>query len=215
EESSEDVFLTLKIELKINQLGDKNKFLGHIILDHGTFNFYTPNKGWENIENWNTRLIDKDPLFKKNIKPYFNYSFNSPYEITILYDIAKKLDAKENWNFKSFTPFFCVNNNNKSVAVKFIENEKILEAANSEKSFLNLRNSLTQTAKNFGIKGFVPVTVNKKTIAPIDKLARKDIFIDVVLLKNQRPVAWSISAKDTETHYPHFFNFPSSADISF
>ena len=215
EESSEDVFLTLKIELKINQLGDKNKFLGHIILDHGKFNFYTPNKGWENIENWNTRLIDKDPLFKKNIKSYYNYTFTSPNEITILHDIAKKLDAKENWNFKSFTPFFCVNHNNNFVAVKFIENEKILKAANSEKSFLDLRNSLIQTAKNFAIKGFIPVVVNEKTTIPIDKIARKDIFMDVVLLKNQRPVAWSVSAENTNSHYPHFFNFPSSADVDF
>lgn len=218
EESSQDIFFTSKIELKINQLGGKNKFLGHIILDHGKFNFYTPNFGWNKediILTNNINIKDKDPLMKKNIKPYFNYIFSSPNEITILHDIAKKLDAKENWNFKSFTPFFCVNNNNNPVAVKFIENAKILEAANSEKSFLDLRNSLTQTAKNFGIKGFIPVVINEKTTIPIDKIARKDIFMDVVLLKNQRPVAWSVSAENTNSHYPHFFSFPSIADVGF
>ena len=218
QESSEDIFLTSKIELKINQLGGKNKFLGHIILDHGKFNFYTPNKGWNNeyiILTNNMNINDKDPLIKKNIKPYFNYTFSSPYEITILHDIAKKLDAKENWNFKSFTPFFCVNNDNKPIAVKFIDNETIFNASQDKKAFFDLRNSLTQTAKNFGIKGFIPVVVNEKTTIPIDKIARKDIFMDVVILKDNNPVAWSISAQNTETHYPHFFSFPSIADVGF
>ena len=84
-----------------------------------------------------------------------------------------------------------------------------------KKAFFDLRNSLTQTAKNFGIKGFIPVVVNEKTTIPIDKIARKDIFMDVVILKDNNPVAWSIYAQNTETHYPHFFSFPSIADVGF
>ena len=59
------------------------------------------------------------------------------------------------------------------------------------------------------------MVVNEKTTIPIDKIARKDIFMDVVILKDNNPVAWSISAQNTETHYPHFFSFPSIADVSF
>lgn len=218
EESIDDIKITSIVELKINQLGSENKFLGHVILDHGTFNFYTPNLGWNKediILTNNINIKDKDPLMKKSIKPYFNYSIKTNEDTLFLYNIAKKLDAKENWNFELFTPFFCLNHQNTPIAVKFIDNETILDAAQNKNTFSDLRKTLTKSAKTFGINGFIPIALNEKTIKSLDNIARQNLFIDVIILENNKPMLWSSSFPKTDSHYPHFFSFPEIADVRF
>lgn len=217
EESIEDIKITSMIELKVNQLGGKNKFLGHIILDHGSFNFYTPNSGWnkEDIILSKNLVTDKDPLMKKHIKSYFNYSIKNHEDTLFLYDIAKKLDSKEDWNLNLFTPIFCLNHENTPIAVKFIDNETIFNASKDENIFFNLRKNLTKTAKTYGINGFIPIALNEKAIKSLDYIARQNLFIDMITLKNNKPVLWSSSFPNTDSHYPHFFSFPEFADVSF
>ncbi|WP_038108202.1 hypothetical protein, partial [Treponema pedis] len=65
-------------------------------------------------------------------------------------------------------------------------------------------------SKQFKIKGFVPILLNDEMYKFFDILARKNLFIDMVVPDKGIPKAWSQTAFDTETHYPNYMALESS-----
>lgn len=219
--SDEDILITARLEFKLNKLGGINKFLGHIILDHGKFNFYTPQTDWINDETINIdhafkrwkqyyfNSTSEDPLIKKNLYIGQDISVSNPEKLLALYDVAKKLDDKQNWNLKNYTPIFCLNNRT-PVAIKFIDNEKIKKQLKQKNGIAFLKKDLDKISKQFKIKGFVPILLNDEMYNFFDILARKNLFIDMVVPDKGIPKAWSQTAFDTETHYPNYMALESS-----
>lgn len=221
EPSNQDIAITAKLELILSGLADKNKFLGHIILDHGEFSYYTPKTEWIDGKgnSWNHFNVDfenkSDNLLKKNIKPCFKFKIN-PGNVKQLALTAQELDAKENWNMENYTPIFAVNNNLVPVLVKFIENKKLYSIASDLKNknlfgefdnknlFNDFNEDLIKTSKRFGCIGFIPIALNKKTSEALNIISRENLFIDVVIKEKETFKRISEIYPQTGYHFPIF-----------
>ncbi len=229
--SEKDIILTSKIEFKINELGGKNKFFGHIILDHGKVNYYTPSTNWKDkgkhknldfkVAEWNDNFEEKeegwnkvtfntsktDNLLKKKTKSYQGLQINAPDKIKKIEDITANLDAKENWNLSKYTPVFCLNHQMFVVGVKFFDNEDILRKSKTNRGIASIKNELEKTSKNYSIEGFIPFISNQDLIPVFTKIAEKDVFVDMCIKTKNDAVSW-LSGSNEEAY---FFNIDRDA----
>ena len=210
--SSNDIFITSKIELSLAELGSRNRFLGHIIFDHNKYSFYDPTLGnaFYDFEKWDENKMpfttEHDPLLKKHIKPYFNVQIDKMEKISYFYKIIKESSLKEDWDLKNHTPFFTLNNDYYPVAVKFIENDEVVKASLDDKCFNSLKKDLTAFTNRFAGVGVIPAGLQDKTIYALDKLARKDIFIDAIINDRDGPRSWGASFPGTNNHFPCYLH---------
>jgi proteasome lid subunit RPN8/RPN11 len=78
-----------------------DSFAGHLILDHGSYGLYVPEKDWEIVD----RPLDTvDPLIKQGRKGIFSFNLGgrlSPEHITLL-RCAMKIDDGNQWNSRDW-----------------------------------------------------------------------------------------------------------------
>ena len=108
--SEADERLTERLSNFFNGDGEE-AFLGHVILDHGSFGLYTPESGWKHfgprgleefgrdesgffIRNWTPALSRKESYF-----PVANEK-----GLLLLAGKARELDALDSWNSKDWVP---------------------------------------------------------------------------------------------------------------
>lgn len=114
EASDYDITTTDRIEKLCKRSDGLNRFAGHIILDHNSFNLYTPQKGW------NMHFIDNansiDELSNQN------FIFNKMYINTskTLINVAKKINDTNNWN-DNFIPVAFVDADYKVSGIKLYD----------------------------------------------------------------------------------------------
>ena len=114
-ESIEDRKITEFLEKTMKNSNGENIFAGHIILDHDTFNLYTPEKGWSvkiDLEN-----IGRDDAF---VNKDFAYLGLKAEDTTELMDVAHKINDTNNWN-DNFIPVVFVNSNMNVTGLKLYD----------------------------------------------------------------------------------------------
>lgn len=180
-ESSFDVEATEAIKKFCTRENGFSRFAGHIILDHDTFNLYTPEKGWNRQLNSNAYGNSEDKLLNKNFA-FLKDSVDSTYQLE---DVAKKINDRNSWN-DSFIPVVFADSQNKVSGVKLYD-----------KSFFDsepqkIRNELQFSGLEAGaVKAFPVITRNfAETMSAVDKqlfedklknLVERSAFMDAAL----------------------------------
>jgi hypothetical protein len=79
------------------QLIFRDRFAGHLILDHGFFGLFLPNKGWETVS---LKSIKKDPLLKPNRNVLFDSDWKGGLSLAkaALLRCALGIDNGNEWN---------------------------------------------------------------------------------------------------------------------
>lgn len=150
-ESSFDRELTDSLDRSLRRNDGTNKFLGHIILDHDTFNLAVPSEArpgnchWKKMETLQVTEIDR---FTAEPKP--EWAGNYVGGTGALKEVAKKINDTENWN-DDFVPVVFTNADRNITGVQyysknFFENE-------SDK----IRNEFQFAAMEAGAIGAFPV----------------------------------------------------------
>ena len=150
-ESSFDRELTDSLDRSLRRNDGTNKFLGHIILDHDTFNLAVPSEArpgnchWKKMETLQVTEIDR---FTAEPKP--EWAGNYVGGTTALKEVAKKINETENWN-DDFIPVVFTNADRNITGIQyysknFFENE-------SDK----IRNEFQFAAMEAGAIGAFPV----------------------------------------------------------
>ncbi|MCQ2600909.1 MAG: YifB family Mg chelatase-like AAA ATPase [Treponema sp.] len=111
-ESTYDVETTDSLRKSLKRSDGLERFAGHIILDHDSFNLYTPRKGWHTVESINQK---EDKLEKKNNPEWTKSEIDSA---TSLISLAKTLNDTYNWN-DDFIPVVFTNADNKISGVQY------------------------------------------------------------------------------------------------
>ena len=150
-ESSFDRELTDSLDRSLRRNDGLNRFAGHIILDHDTFNLAVPSESrpgnchWKKMEPMQVTEIDR---FTTEPKP--EWAGNYVGGTTALKEVAKKINETENWN-DDFIPVVFTNADRNITGVQyysknFFENE-------SDK----IRNEFQFAAMEAGAIGAFPV----------------------------------------------------------
>ena len=150
-ESSFDRELTDSLDRSLRRNDGLNRFAGHIILDHDTFNLAVPSEArpgnchWKKMEPMQVTEIDR---FTAEPKP--EWAENYVGGTTALKEVAKKINETENWN-DDFIPVVFTNADRNITGVQyysknFFENE-------SDK----IRNEFQFAAMEAGAIGAFPV----------------------------------------------------------
>ena len=153
-ESSFDRELTDSLDRSLRRNDGTNKFLGHIILDHDTFNLAVPSEArpgnchWKKMETLQVTEIDR---FTAEPKP--EWAGNYVGGTTALKEVAKKINETENWN-DDFIPVVFTNADRNITGIQyysknFFENE-------SDK----IRNEFQFAAMEAGAIGAFPVVTD-------------------------------------------------------
>ena len=153
-ESSFDRELTDSLDRSLRRNDGTNKFLGHIILDHDTFNLAIPSEArpgnchWKKMETLQVTEIDR---FTAEPKP--EWAGNYVGGTTALKEVAKKINETENWN-DDFIPVVFTNADRNITGIQyysknFFENE-------SDK----IRNEFQFAAMEAGAIGAFPVVTD-------------------------------------------------------
>lgn len=180
-ESSFDAELTESLKRNLTNGNGFCRFAGHIILDHDTFNLYTPENGWKMKLNSNAYGNSEDKLLNKNfafLKDSVDYTWQ-------LENVAKKINDKNNWN-DNFIPVVFADSLNHVSGIKlydksFFDNEP--QKIRNELQFSGLEAN--------SVKAFPVITKNfAETMSAVDELLFEDklknlvehsAFIDVAL----------------------------------
>jgi hypothetical protein len=168
EQSKEDELLTKSLEESLTNTSGESRFAGHIILDHGTFNLYTANKGWQAKIDWNHYGND-DQLVNKDFKLSDLRADNT----TMLFNSAQKINDVNNWN-DDYIPVMFSNAGNDVTGIKLYDKSFF------DKSAAEIRNSLQSSGIEAGAIRAFPVV----TKALENKLSGADMMIFEDKLKN-------------------------------
>ena len=149
-ESSFDRELTDSLDRSLRRNDGLNRFAGHIILDHDTFNLAVPNETpgkchWKKMEPMN---VEKEDRLNAEHSPSF--AGQSVSGTSALKEVAEKINDKENWN-DNFIPVVFTNADRNITGVQyysknFFENE-------SDK----IRNEFQFSAMEAGAIGAFPI----------------------------------------------------------
>lgn len=112
EPSEADISLTQELENFFKESNGKNRFSGHIILDHGSFALYSPNKDkkWVSLIDNVFSSIEK---IKEN-KPIQESGYGiikTDSDLLLLRDKAREIDAGTQWNTEKWIPCFFATQN--------------------------------------------------------------------------------------------------------
>lgn len=114
-ESEFDKKFTTRLEKTLTRNDGLNRFAGHIILDHDTYNLYTPEKGWGVKLDWN-KVGEKDELLNEK----FSLADAHTDTTTELSRVAEKINDKANWS-DDFIPVVFSNGENQVTGVKLYD----------------------------------------------------------------------------------------------
>ena len=180
-ESSFDTELTESLKRNLTNGNGLCRFAGHIILDHDTFNLYTPENGWKMKLNSNAYGNSEDKLLNRN----FAFLEDSVDYTWQLENVAKKINDRNNWN-DNFIPVVFADSLNHVSGIKlydksFFDNEP--QKIRNELQFSGLEAN--------SVKAFPVITKNfSETMSAVDELLFEDklknlvehsAFIDVAL----------------------------------
>ena len=170
-ESSFDAELTESLKRALTNGNGLCRFAGHIILDHDTFNLYTPQNGWKMKLNPNAYENSEDKLLNKNfafLKDSVDYTWQ-------LENVAKKINDKNNWN-DNFIPVVFADSLNHVSGIKlydksFFDNEP--QKIRNELQFSGLEAN--------SVKAFPVITKNfAETMSAVDELLFEDKLKNLV-----------------------------------
>ena len=170
-ESSFDAELTESLKRALTNGNGLCRFAGHIILDHDTFNLYTPQNGWKMKLNSNAYGNSEDKLLNKNfafLKDSVDYTWQ-------LENVAKKINDKNNWN-DNFIPVVFADSLNHVSGIKlydksFFDNEP--QKIRNELQFSGLEAN--------SVKAFPVITRNfSETMSAVDELLFEDKLKNLV-----------------------------------
>lgn len=170
-ESSFDAELTESLKRALTNGNGLCRFAGHIILDHDTFNLYTPQNGWKIKLNSNAYGNSEDKLLNKNfafLKDSVDYTWQ-------LENVAKKINDKNNWN-DNFIPVVFADSLNHVSGIKlydksFFDNEP--QKIRNELQFSGLEAN--------SVKAFPVITRNfSETMSAVDELLFEDKLKNLV-----------------------------------
>ena len=168
EQSKEDELLTKSLEESLTKISGESRFAGHIILDHGMFNLYTPNKGWQAKIDWNHYGND-DQLVNKEFKLSDLRADNT----TMIFNAAQKINDVNNWN-DDYVPVMFSNAGNDVTGIKLYDKSFF------DKSATDIRKSMRSSGIEAGaIRAFPVITEAFK-----NKLSGADMIIFEDRLKN-------------------------------
>lgn len=160
-ESSFDTELTESLKRNLTNGNGFCRFAGHIILDHDTFNLYTPENGWKMKLNSNAYGNAEDKLLNRNfafLKDSVDYTWQ-------LENVAKKINDRNNWN-DNFIPVVFADSLNHVSGIKlydksFFDNEP--QKIRNELQFSGLEAN--------SVKAFPVITKNfAETMSAVDEL---------------------------------------------
>lgn len=160
-ESSFDAELTESLKRNLTNGNGFCRFAGHIILDHDTFNLYTPENGWKMKLNSNAYGNTEDKLLNRN----FAFLEDSVDYTWQLENVAKKINDKNNWN-DNFIPVVFADSLNHVSGIKlydksFFDNEP--QKIRNELQFSGLEAN--------SVKAFPVITKNfAETMSAVDEL---------------------------------------------
>ena len=164
-ESSFDVDTTEALRKICTKENGQSRFAGHIILDHDTFNLYTPQNGWKLKLNSNAYGNSEDKLLNKN----FAFSEDSVDYTWQLENVAKKINDRNSWN-DNFIPVVFADSLNHVSGIKlydksFFDNEP--QKIRNELQFSGLEAN--------SVKAFPVITKNfAETMSAVDELLFED-----------------------------------------
>lgn len=170
-ESSFDTELTESLKRNLTNGNGLCRFAGHIILDHDTFNLYTPENGWKMKLNPNAYENSEDKLLNRNfafLKDSVDYTWQ-------LENVAKKINDKNNWN-DNFIPVVFADSLNHVSGIKlydksFFDNEP--QKIRNELQFSGLEAN--------SVKAFPVITKNfAETMSAVDELLFEDKLKNLV-----------------------------------
>lgn len=170
-ESSFDAELTESLKRNLTNGNGFCRFAGHIILDHDTFNLYTPEKGWKMKLNSNAYGNSEDKLLNRN----FAFLEDSVDYTWQLENVAKKINDKNNWN-DNFIPVVFADSLNHVSGIKlydksFFDNEP--QKIRNELQFSGLEAN--------SVKAFPVITKNfSETMSVVDELLFEDKLKNLV-----------------------------------
>lgn len=108
--SEADERLTSRLSNFFNGDGE-DVFLGHVILDHGSFGLYTPESGWKHFGPRGLENFGKDEggFFIRNWVPDLSrkgsyFPVANERGLLLLAEKARELDALDSWNSKDWVP---------------------------------------------------------------------------------------------------------------
>ena len=170
-ESSFDAELTESLKRTLTNGNGLCRFAGHIILDHDTFNLYTPQNGWKMKLNSNAYGNSEDKLLNKN----FAFLEDSVDYTWQLENVAKKINDRNNWN-DNFIPVVFADSLNHVSGIKlydksFFDNEP--QKIRNELQFSGLEAN--------SVKAFPVITKNfAETMSAVDELLFEDKLKNLV-----------------------------------
>lgn len=170
-ESSFDAELTECLNRNLTNGNGFCRFAGHIILDHDTFNLYTPENGWKIKLNSNAYGNSEDKLLNRN----FAFLEDSVDYTWQLENVAKKINDKNNWN-DNFIPVLFADSLNHVSGIKlydksFFDNEP--QKIRNELQFSGLEAN--------SVKAFPVITKSfAETMSAVDELLFEDKLKNLV-----------------------------------
>lgn len=170
-ESSLDAELTESLKRNLTNGNGFCRFAGHIILDHDTFNLYTPENGWKIKLNSNAYGNSEDKLLNRN----FAFLEDSVDYTWQLENVAKKINDRNNWN-DNFIPVVFADSLNHVSGIKlydksFFDNEP--QKIRNELQFSGLEAN--------SVKAFPVITKNfAETMSAVDELLFEDKLKNLV-----------------------------------
>lgn len=170
-ESSFDTELTESLKRNLTNGNGLCRFAGHIILDHDTFNLYTPENGWKMKLNSNAYGNSEDKLLNRN----FAFLEDSVDYTWQLENVAKKINDRNNWN-DNFIPVVFADSLNHVSGIKlydksFFDNEP--QKIRNELQFSGLEAN--------SVKAFPVITKNfSETMSAVDELLFEDKLKNLV-----------------------------------
>lgn len=170
-ESSFDTELTESLKRALTNGNGLCRFAGHIILDHDTFNLYTPQNGWKMKLNSNAYGNAEDKLLNRNFA-FLEDSVDCTWQLE---NVAKKINDKNNWN-DNFIPVVFADSLNHVSGIKlydksFFDNEP--QKIRNELQFSGLEAN--------SVKAFPVITKNfAETMSAVDELLFEDKLKNLV-----------------------------------
>lgn len=135
EASYDDIAFTEELENYLNE-NDQDRFLGHVILDHNTFNCYSPEKSWNNMSFENA---GKDPYEKDNIPEFAKAKIDGAEKLR---EIAKSINSTNEYN-RDWIPVIFARENATISGVEYFDkdfflmnNSKMIQAEFEKIGFL-------------------------------------------------------------------------------
>lgn len=202
-ESSFDRDVTNSLDRSLRNSDGLNRFAGHIILDHNTFNLAVPSEKtpgkchWKKMDVLNVTEIDhlKEPLSKN---PDFKLDDYNIISTSVLISVAQQINDTDNWN-DNFVPVVFTNADRGISGVQYYS--KNFFENDSDK----IRNEFQLAAKEAGAIGAFPViTDNLWNKIPVENRSdfearmkthvMNDAFTDIAIDKTTITEKYGIEA---------------------